>query len=94
MDTFGIKNYNSTLQLANTNTSNVNTNKVQNIASLNSATHSITAGTNAADVVDTSALFVITPDGTTHRKAMNSNGEVEYLPSITLDSFKNSKVRA
>lgn len=93
MDTVGIKNYNITLQLAaNSNT----TSAVQNIemVKVNSSNITPSESLSIKDNIDTNPIFIITPDGTTHRKSINELGEAEYVPSITLSSFKKTRVHA
>lgn len=94
MDTFGIKNYNATLQIAaNTNASS-SAQSVKNVeVDLSGASgKAVPQSYEIKDRVDTNPLFVITPDGTTHRKTQNELGETEYVPSITLASFKRSRL--
>lgn len=47
------------------------------------------AGLAANDdaVVQTSALYVVTPDGVMHVKKTNADGAVDYSPSITIQSY-------
>lgn len=42
---------------------------------------------NEDAVVQTSALYVITPDGVVHVRKTNDSGEVNYSPEITIQSY-------
>jgi len=41
-------------------------------------------------IVQTSALYVITPDGVIHSREINKNGEVNYSPNITMQSYSKT----
>lgn len=93
MDTVGIKNYNITLQLAASSNQTSAANSVVKVRADNSNI-ALSESLGVKDQVDTNPIFIITPDGTTHRKSVNELGEAEYVPSITLSSFKKAKIHA
>ena len=90
MDTIGIKNYNYTQQIA----ANVNTTSAHEVQALdlNTSVNSSSGVSGISDKIDVNPIFIITPDGTTHRKTTNELGETEYIPSITLSSFQRQRL--